>query len=189
MNPGRLAAFSDGVLAIIITIMVLEISAPAGHDIADWEPLLPVILAYVFSFAFIAIYWNNHHHLLRATGHITPRVMWSNMSLLLFLSLIPVATSWLGEGRNYLEAWPIAVYSMVSLAAGVSFYALTKGIMKADPGNQAVAQFDKSPKGLASQALYVAAIVVAFLAPAVSLGIMVITQAIWFIPDRRLAPG
>lgn len=187
ISPSRLEAFSDGVLAIIITIMVLEIRAPGGHDIAAWRPLVPVILAYVFSFVLIAIYWNNHHHLLRATVHITPRVMWSNMALLLFLSLIPVATAWVGEERNYLEAWPIAMYAMVSLAAGLSYYALTTAIIAADPDNETVAEFARSPKGVASQVLYAVAIAAAFVAPPVSLGLMLITAAVWFIPDRRLA--
>ena len=186
IKPARLEAFSDGVIAIIITIMVLEIRAPKGHELSDWINTIPIILAYLFSFVFLAIYWNNHHHLLRATKHITPGVMWSNMSLLFFLSLIPVATAWIGEDKNYLESWPIALYAVISMLAGVSFFALTQSILKADPGNIQVAELKQSKKSRIGPVIYIIAFGVAFVSPVVALLIMVANAAIWFIPDKRL---
>ena len=186
VRASRLEAFSDGVLAIIITIMVLEIHAPEGKEIADWVPLIPIVLAYLFSFTFIAIYWNNHHHLLRATKHITPSVMWTNMLLLFTLSLIPVATAWLGENGNYLETWPVVVYSAVSLSSGLAFYLLTVRIVKANPHDSRLDTFVASRKGAASPFLYVGAIVVAFFVPIAGIALLVVSAALWFIPDRTL---
>lgn len=186
ISPARLEAFSDGVIAIIITIMVLEVHAPKGHELANWQSSIPVILAYLFSFILLAIYWNNHHHLFRATKNITPGVMWANMTLLFFLSLIPVATAWIGERRNYLHSWPIAIYALVSLLAGMSFYALTLSIMRADPGNTKVAELNQSKKSKVAPFLYILAFVFAFFAPIVALLIMVVNSALWFIPDKRL---
>ena len=186
MRASRLEAFSDGVLAIIITIMVLEIHAPEGHELADWVPLIPIVLAYLFSFTFIAIYWNNHHHLLRATNHITPSVMWTNMLLLFFLSLIPVATAWLGENENYLHTWPVVAYAGVSLFAGLAFYLLTRRIVKANPNDARLDAFVASRKGAASPFLYGGAIVVAFFIPLAGIALLVVSAALWFIPDRTL---
>jgi uncharacterized membrane protein len=186
VRASRLEAFSDGVLAIIITIMVLEIRAPEGFEISDWGPLIPVVLAYLFSFTLVAIYWNNHHHLLRATVHITPSVMWANMALLFFLSIIPVATAWLGEGRNFLETGPVALYAAISLLSGLAFYVLTLRINAANPDVPQLQQFLTSRKGMLSPALYLLAILVSFPLPGVALAIMVVAAALWFIPDRTL---
>jgi uncharacterized membrane protein len=186
VRPARLEAFSDGVLAIIITIMVLEVRPPEGHELSDWVPLIPTVLAYLFSFTLVAIYWNNHHHLLRATPHITPSVMWANMLFLFFISLTPVATSWLGEDENYLRSAPVALYAAVSLAAGLSYFVLSIRINKANPGVPQLQAFLTSRKGAISPLLYVAAIVTAFFLPGLALAIMVIAAALWFIPDRVL---
>ncbi len=186
VRPSRLEAFSDGVLAIIITIMVLEVRPPEGHDLADWVPLIPTVLAYLFSFTLVAIYWNNHHHLLRATAHITPSVMWANMLFLFFISLTPVATSWLGENENYLRPAPVALYAAVSLAAGLSYFLLSVQINKANPGVAQLQAFLTSRKGAISPLLYAAAIVSAFFLPMLAIAIMVISAGLWFIPDRGL---
>ena len=166
--------------------MVLEIHPPLGHSLSAWNSSIPVILAYIFSFIFLAIYWNNHHHLLRATKHITANVMWANMALLFFLSLIPVTTAWIGEDRNYLQSWPIAIYAVISLLAGLSFYALTISIVKADPSNERVAELKSSKKGEIATILYILAFGSAFISPIFALFIMVTNSALWFIPDKRL---
>ena len=186
ISPVRLEAFSDGVLAIIITIMVLEIHPPHGHDLAAWKDSIPVLLAYLISFIFLAIYWNNHHHLLRATKHITPGVMWANMLLLFFLSLIPVTTGWIGSSENYKYSIPVAVYASFCLLAGFSFNALAQAIIKADPTNTKVAELSKSKKGVISPILYLLSIGMAFVSPLLSIFIIVATSALWFIPDKRL---
>jgi len=186
VRAGRLEAFSDGVLAIIITIMVLEIRPPAGHELIDWIPLVPVVLAYLLSFTFVAIYWNNHHHLLRATEHITPSVMWANMLLLFSLSLVPVTTAWLGEDGNYLRSAPVALYAAVGLMSGLSYYLLALRINRANPDDARLRAFVTSRKGAASPFLYIAAIIAAFIAPAVALVLLVVSAALWFIPDRVL---
>ena len=186
ISPARLEAFSDGVLAIIITIMVLEIHSPEGHNLSDWKHSISLILAYLFSFIMIAIYWNNHHHLLRATKNITAVVMWANMALLFFLSLIPVTTAWVGANENYKYSWPIAIYATVCLFAGLSFYALTLAILKADKTNIKIANLNKSYKGIVSPILYILAIWMAFINPYVAIAIMLSTAALWFIPDKRL---
>jgi uncharacterized membrane protein len=186
VRPSRLEAFSDGVLAIIITIMVLEVRPPEGHDLADWIPLIPTVLAYLFSFTLVAIYWNNHHHLLRATPHITPSVMWANMLFLFFISLTPVATAWLGENGNYLQSAPVALYAAVSLAAGLSYFLLSVQINKANPDVPQLQAFLTSRKGAISPLLYVAAIISAFFLPMLAIAIMVLAAGLWFIPDRVL---
>jgi uncharacterized membrane protein len=182
----RLEAFSDGVLAIIITIMVLEVRPPDGHDLSDWVPLIPTVLAYLFSFTLVAIYWNNHHHLLRATEHITPSVMWANMLFLFFISLTPVATAWLGEDENYLRSAPVALYAAVSLAAGLSYFLLGRRINAANPGDPRIQAAITSRKGAISPFLYVAAIIAAFFLPVLAIAIMVFAAGLWFIPDRLL---
>src|SRR6476619_717713 len=126
MNKGRLEAFSDGVLAVIITIMVLEMRSPHGTSLAALRPLIPVLLSYVLSFVYIGIYWNNHHHLLHATQRVNGATMWANLHLLFWLSLIPFTTAWMGE--NQFESWPVAVYGMVLLLAGIAYFILTKAL-------------------------------------------------------------
>lgn len=187
ISPVRLEAFSDGVLAIIITIMVLEIHPPRGHDLGVWKGSIPVIAAYLISFIFLAIYWNNHHHMLRATKNITPSVMWANMTLLFFLSLVPVTTAWIGSNENYKYSLPVAVYAAICLISGFSFNGVARAIIKADPSNKKVADLSKSKKGIASPILYALAIGIAFVSPIASIIIIIATSALWFIPDKRLA--
>jgi uncharacterized membrane protein len=186
VRASRLEAFSDGVLAIIITIMVLEIRPPEGHELVDWIPVVPVVLAYLLSFTFVAIYWNNHHHLLRATEHITPSVMWANMLLLFSLSLVPVTTAWLGSDGNYLRSAPLVLYAAVCLLSGVSYYLLALRINRANPDDARLRAFVSSRKGAASPILYIAAIIAAVVLPPLALVLLVVSAALWFIPDRVL---
>src|SRR5947199_9174961 len=127
MNKGRLEAFSDGVLAVIITIMVLEMKSPHGTSLAALRPLIPILLSYVLSFVYIGIYWNNHHHLLHATQRVNGATMWANLHLLFWLSLIPFTTAWMGE--NHFESWPVAVYGIVLMFAGVAYFILTRALI------------------------------------------------------------
>lgn len=147
MNTSRLEAFSDGVLAIVITIMVLEIRVPGGSDISSWESSIPKLLAYVFSFIVVAIYWNNHHHLVRASKKVTPGIMWANMHLLFWLSLIPIVTAWLGEEHNYSQQWPVLLYAGVGFMSGSAYYLLSRSILKANPHSVIVQRIGKDKKG------------------------------------------
>ena len=185
MSKGRLEAFSDGVIAILITIMVLELRPPEGTDLAALGPLAPVFLSYVLSFVNLGIYWNNHHHVLQAAKVVDGRVLWANMHLLFWLSLFPFATAWMGE--NGFAAVPTAVYGCVLLLAAIAYTLLLRALIAApgQPSTLAVA-IGGDRKGLASLAIYVVAIPVALLAPLVSLGLIVVVAGIWFIPDRRI---
>ena len=185
MTPSRLEAFSDGVLAIIVTIMVLELRPPEEATLDALRPLLPVFLAYALSFQFIAVYWNNHHHLLRATERINGRVMWSNMLLLFWLSLTPFATAWVGEEHTH--AWPAATWGAVALLCGASYTVLTFSIIAANPDSAVVRAIGSDNKGKLSVALYAAGIALAFVEPWLSYAIYVLVACMWFIPDRRLA--
>ncbi|MBX9765209.1 TMEM175 family protein [Patescibacteria group bacterium] len=185
MKASRLEAFSDGVIAIIITIMVLEIHPPHEGTLEAWLPVVPTLLAYVLSFVVLAIYWNNHHHLLRAVKNVSPGVMWANMYLLFWLSTIPVATAWMGQ--HYLETWPVVVYSFIGLMAGTAYYALTRFIIAANPDTGIKEAIGKDKKGIISQILYVAALLLAFVHPYIAYTLLAITALMWFIPDRRLA--
>jgi TMEM175 potassium channel family protein len=182
----RVEAFSDGVLAVIITIMALELKAPLGGSFSDLRDRLPALLVYVLSFTFIGIYWNNHHHLLRATRQITGAVMWANLHLLFWLSLIPVLTEWIGE--NYADHAPAATYGIICLGAAVAFTLLTRAIVAADGKNSPVATALGSDfKGRISVLLYLAATGLAFLSPYVAYGIFAAVALIWFVPDRRFS--
>jgi len=184
-ETGRLEAFSDGVLAVIITIMALELRAPAGHTFADLRQRLPALLIYVLSFAFIGIYWNNHHHLLRATTRISGAIMWTNLHLLFWLSLIPVLTEWIGTDYNH--AVPAATYSTVALAAALSYTLLVAAIVRTEGSTSKVARaIGRDVKGRLSIALYTAAIGFAFLSPWITYGLLTAVAIGWFIPDRRL---
>jgi uncharacterized membrane protein len=184
-ETGRLEAFSDGVLAVIITIMALELRAPAGHTFADLRQRLPALLIYVLSFAFIGIYWNNHHHLLRATTRISGAVMWTNLHLLFWLSLIPVLTEWIGT--DYSHAVPAATYSTVALAAAMAYTLLVTAIVRTEGSTSKVATaIGRDVKGWLSIALYTAAIGFAFLSPWITYGLLTAVAIGWFIPDRRL---
>jgi TMEM175 potassium channel family protein len=185
-ETGRLEAFSDGVLAVIITIMALELKAPVGKgDFGDLKERIPALLVYILSFTFIGIYWNNHHHLLRAARRVTPAVMWSNLHLLFWLSLIPVLTEWIGE--HWDNTAPAATYGIVCLASAVAFTILATVIIRADGRDSpVVAVSGQSIKAQASLVLYAGGTVLAFVIPLVSYILYAVVSVIWFIPDRTL---
>jgi uncharacterized membrane protein len=185
MEKNRLEAFSDGVVAIIITIMVLELKAPEKADLAALKPLLPVFLSYVLSFVYVGIYWNNHHHMLQSTRHVTGGILWANLHLLFWLSLFPFATAWVGQ--NHFESTPTAAYGMILLSAAIAYTILQHCIIKNQGSHSVLATaVGRDKKGKLSMALYCAAILLAFVHPWISNGIFVLVAAIWFIPDRRI---
>ena len=185
MRKGRLEAFSDGVIAILITIMVLELKIPHGTDWQALRPLLPVFLTYVLSFVYLAIYWNNHHHMLHATDQINGKILWANMHLLFWLSLVPFTTGWMGE--NHLAPLPTAVYGAVLLAAALAYYLLQKTII-AQQGRKSMlrAAIGRDLKGKISPLFYLVAIPLAFLNQGISVTLYVIVALMWLIPDRRI---
>jgi len=185
-RPDRLISFSDGVLAVIITIMAFELQAPEGTNFASLAHRWPRLLVYLLSFTNIGIYWNNHHHLLRATDRINSLVMWANLHLLFWLSLIPVLTEWVG--RDYRYHWPAATYGCASLGAATAYFLLVRAIISANGSDSAVARaIGSDVKGFASALSYAAAIGLAFWSPWAAYAVYVAVAAIWFIPDRRLA--
>ena len=185
MGKNRMEAFSDGVLAIIITIMVLEMKVPHGEGLAALRPLIPVILSYILSFVYIGIYWNNHHHLLQATRHVSGGVLWANLHLLFWLSLFPFVTGWMGE--NHFAALPSALYGGVLLMAAVAYAILVQAIIAADDGESLVARaIGRDIKGYASIALYALAIPMAFLGHWIAQGLYVLVALLWLVPDRRI---
>ena len=185
MPKNRLEAFSDGVIAIIITIMVLELRVPHGEDLATLLPLLPVFLSYVLSFIYVGIYWNNHHHLLHACAHVTGSTLWANLHLLFWLSLFPAATGWMGE--NHFAPIPSAVYGVVLLMAALAYWILQRAIIAAD-GSESVLRraIGGDWKGNLSPVLYVAAILSTFWSKWIAQAIYVLVALIWLIPDRRI---
>jgi uncharacterized membrane protein len=186
MSKGRLEAFSDGVLAIVITIMVLELKAPHHEsDPAALAPLVPEFLSYALSFVYVGIYWNNHHHLFQAVHHVSGRILWANLHLLFWLSLIPVTTAWLGN--SHFAAWPAAAYGTVLLLAGVAYFLLTRALL-ADHGRDSplAVAVGRDRKGLVSVLIYAAAIPLAFADPRIACGLYVLVAVVWFIPDRRI---
>ncbi len=185
MHKTRLEAFSDGVLAIIITIMVLELKVPHGEGLAALEPLLPVLLSYVLSFVYVGIYWNNHHHLLQAAHHVNGRVLWANLHLLFWLSLLPFVTGWMGE--NHFAALPSALYGAVLLMAGVAYWVLSRSLMAAEDGESLLRKaVGKDFKGTLSVLLYAVAIPLAFVNPLLAQLVYVAVALTWLIPDRRI---
>jgi uncharacterized membrane protein len=185
MSKGRMEAFSDGVIAIIITIMVLELKVPHGSDITALAPMIPVFLSYVLSFAFLGIYWNNHHHLLQAVRHVNGRVLWANMHLLFWLSLIPVTTAWMGE--NHIDPWPAALYGIVLLCAAFSYYFLARSLASLHGRESVLAlAMGSGTKERISLTMYCAAVPLAFVSPWISLGLYAGVAIIWLIPDRRI---
>jgi uncharacterized membrane protein len=185
MGKGRLEAFSDGVLAIIITIMVLELKVPKGSSLQDLVPLLPIFFSYLLSFINIGIYWNNHHHLLQLVAKVNGKVLWANMHLLFWLSLLPFTTAWMGE--NHFETWPIVLYGFNLLMAGMAYFILAQCLTKVHGKNSILAKaIGKDWKGIVSMVLYLIGICLTFLNPWIGLGIYVLVAAIWFIPDRRI---
>ena len=185
MNKGRLEAFSDGVIAIIITIMVLEMKVPHGADLAALRPLLPVFLSYVLSYVNVGIYWNNHHHLLHAARHVSGGVLWANLLLLFWLSLFPFCTGWMGE--NHFASLPTALYGVVLLMAAYSYIALQRAIVAVDGASSPLATaVGADRKGLVSRLMYMAAIAAAFVRPWIACALYVAVALLWFMPDRRI---
>ena len=185
MSPKRLEAFSDGVIAIIITIMVLELRPPAGSGFDGLRPLVPKLLAYLLSFVLVGIYWNNHHHLFHVVERIDGAVMWSNMALLFSLSLVPFATAWFGENPGSLA--PVIVYVGVQLSCALSYFVMTRAMLRIHPpdGPLAVALGDDR-KGKVSLAMYTAAIPLSFVSPWIGIALIIAVAVVWLIPDYRV---
>ncbi|MBH8563981.1 DUF1211 domain-containing protein [Nostoc sp. CENA67] len=185
MGKGRLEAFSDGVLAIIITIMVLELKVPHGSDLAALRPLIPVLLSYVLSFVFLGIYWNNHHHLLQAIRHVNGRILWANLHLLFWLSLIPFVTGWMGE--NHFSALPVALYGIVLLCAAIAYFILTRSLISHHGKDSVLAiALGADFKGKVSVVFYAIAIPCAFVNSWFACALYIMVAVMWLIPDRRI---
>lgn len=185
MSKGRMEAFSDGVIAVIITILVLEMKVPHGEDLAALAPLIPLAISYVLSFVYVGIYWNNHHHLFHAVQHINGTVMWGNLHLLFWLSLFPFSTAWMGE--NHFAPVPVALYGVNCLMCALAYTILLRLLLAANGPDSVLAKAIGSDfKGNISLVLYVVAIGVSFVANYVSLALYFTVAAIWFIPDRRI---
>ncbi len=185
MGKSRIEAFSDGVIAIIITIMVLEMKVPHGDSAAALMPLVPVLLSYILSFLYVGIYWNNHHHMFHATRHVSGAVLWANLHLLFWLSLIPFVTAWMGE--NHFAAAPTGLYGVILLMAAIAYTVLQRTIMRTEgPDSVLRAALGRDVKGKVSPLLYALAIPTAFVAPWVSGSIYVFVALMWLIPDRRI---
>ena len=187
MPKERLAAFSDGVLAIVITIMVLELKVPHGADWSALSTAIPTFLSYVLSFIYVAIYWNNHHHLLHAVSRVNGTILWATMHLLFWLSLLPFATGWMGEIHFSGARLPTALYGMVLLLAAVAYYLLQRAIIEHQGAHGALATaLGRDFKGKASLILYLAGIGSAFVLPSISHAIYVLVAVMWLVPDRRI---
>jgi uncharacterized membrane protein len=185
MEKNRLEAFSDGVIAIIITIMVLELRPPGGVEFDRLKELLPVFLSYVLSFLYVGIYWNNHHHLFQSTRHVTGGILWANLHLLFWLSLFPFATAWLG--KNHLAATPTAVYGGVLLLAAIAYYILQRAIIAQQGRDSLLATaIGADSKGKLSPVFYLAGILFAFVNPWISDGLYIFVALMWLVPDRRI---
>lgn len=185
MNKGRLEAFSDGVLAILITIMVLNMQTPRGVTLAALRPFAAPLLIYMLSFTHIAIYWNNHHHLLHAARHVNGAVLWANLHLLFWLSLLPVATAWIGGSG--LVPLPMALYGVVLLCSGVAYFILSRALIAAQgEGSLLAAAIGRDAKGKVSVAVYAVAIPLAFAQPWIAAALYVAVAVMWFVPDRRI---
>ena len=185
MSKGRLEAFSDGVIAIIITIMVLEMKVPHGTDWVALRPLIPVVLSYVLSFVFLGIYWSNHHHLLQAIKQVDGRVLWANLHLLFWLSLVPFVTRWMGE--NQFAAWPVALYGTVLLFAAVAYFVLTRALLSLHGRDSVLATaLGRDFKGKVSVVIYLVAIPLAFVNSWFSCALYVLVAVMWLVPDRRI---
>jgi uncharacterized membrane protein len=188
MSKGRLEAFSDGVIAIIITIMVLELAVPHREGVANPAqllPLWPVFLSYVLSFVYVGIYWNNHHHLLHSCNKINGKALWANLFFLFWLSLIPFASAWMGE--NEFSTWPVALYGAVLWMAGLAYYVLERTLIGVEGNQSKLGQaVGRDYKGLASLVIYTVAVVLAFVNPWIAFALYIAVAVLWFIPDRRL---
>ena len=185
MTRNRLEAFSDGVIAIIITIMVLELRPPQNTQLAALRPLLPVFLSYTMSFVFIGIYWNNHHHLFHVVEQINGRVLWANLHLLFWLSLTPFVTAWIGETR--FAAWPVALYGVILVMAAIAYYILTRALLSIHPSDSVLATaLGRDFKGKISIVINLVAIPLAFVKPWISCALYLFVVVIWLVPDRRI---
>jgi uncharacterized membrane protein len=185
MHKNRLEAFSDGVLAIIITIMVLELKVPHGGQLADLLPIVAVLLSYILSFIYLAIYWNNHHHLLHTVKQVNAGILWANMHLLFWLSLIPFTTAWMGE--NHFQKWPVLLYGVVLLAAAIAYFILSHVIIATHGKESVLAKaIGKDIKGKISIVFYVLGIIFAGMNVYLSLGVYVIVAIMWLVPDQRI---
>lgn len=186
MKTNRLEAFSDGVIAIIITIMVLEMKVPHGENLESLIPVIPVFLSYILSFIYLGIYWNNHHHMLHVAQKVTGPILWANLHLLFWLSLIPFATGWMGE--NHFASAPSALYGVVLLMAAIAYYILQLRIIAAHGGSESILKkaIGADWKGKLSPVLYAIAIPIAFWWQWISLGLYVFVALLWLIPDRRI---
>jgi uncharacterized membrane protein len=185
MNKNRMEAFSDGVLAIIITIMVLELKVPHGETLEALAPLIPIFLSYVLSFIYLGIYWNNHHHMLHTCRRVTGPILWANLHLLFWLSLVPFTTGWVGE--NHFTAMPAALYGIVLLMASLAYWILQQTIIASQQPDSLLKKAIRNDwKGKASPVFYLVAIVAAAWSPWVSLAIYVMVALIWLVPDRRI---
>ena len=185
MSTGRMEAFSDGVLAIVITVMVLELPTPHGTTWAALHGALPVLLSYVLSFVYIGIYWNNHHHLLHATKHVRGTILWANLHLLFWLSLVPAATAWMGETHFSRDA--MALYGAILFMAAIAYTLLVLAILRVEgPGSTIAIAVGADYKGKISLATYAVAIAAAFVHPAIAGALYVVVALIWFLPDRRI---
>jgi len=185
MGKGRLEAFSDGVIAVIITIMVLEMKVPHGTDVAALLPLIPVFLTYVLSFVFVGIYWNNHHHMLHAVQHVTGGGLWANLHLLFWLSLIPFVTGWMSE--NHFEALPVAIYGAVLFMCGVAYYIFERILVRNHGADSPLSRaLGAEIKEIASVAIYAVAIPLAFWQPMAACALYVVVAIMWLCPDPRI---
>jgi uncharacterized membrane protein len=185
MSKGRLEAFSDGVIAILITILVLELRVPRGADWGALRPLVPVFLTYVLSFLYLGIYWNNHHHMLHLADRINGTILWANLHLLFWLSLVPFTTGWMGE--NHFAALPTAIYGVVLLMAAIAYSILQRAIIAGQgPGSKLAAAVGSDVKGRISIALYATAIAIAFVSQWFSDALYITVALMWLVPDRRI---
>ncbi|HEV2615371.1 MAG TPA: TMEM175 family protein [Candidatus Acidoferrales bacterium] len=185
MSKNRMEAFSDGVLAVIITIMVLEMKPPGGGTLEALRPVIPVFLSYVLSFVFLGIYWSNHHHLLHAVQRVNGATLWANLHLLFWLSLVPFTTAWMGDNR--FTSWTVALYGIVLLLAAIAYYILVRALLAVHgPASTLAAAIGNDQKGKVSIAIYVVALPLAFVHPWISAACYVVVAIIWLIPDRRI---
>ncbi len=185
MNKGRLEAFSDGVFAIIITIMVLELHAPEGKSFQDLLPVLPKFVSYILSFVYVAIYWNNHHHMFQVVKHVSGKILWTNMLLLFCLSLVPFVTAWMGE--NHFSPSPVALYGVVLIMASISYYILIGSLIRIHGKDSLLAtSIGGDFKGKISIVIYGAGILLSYLNPFIGFGLYSLVALIWFVPDQRI---
>lgn len=185
MGKGRLEAFSDGVIAIIITIMVLELKVPHGSDLMALRPLIPIFLSYVLSFIYLGIYWNNHHHLLQAVRQVNGRILWANSHLLFWLSLIPFVTAWMGE--NHFTAVPVALYGAILFFCAIAYFILSRVLIAHHGENSALAiAVGRDFKGKISVGFYAAAVLLAFINSWAACALYILVALMWLIPDRRI---